>query len=548
MRPGVICLTAIVLSLLPSTLVAQAPPDGYAPAIQKFRAGDTQGAAEDLKAVTEGAPEFAPGWLFLGRSLMALERVPEAREAYAHLRTLPGQEGSADYFDGLALASIGQMDQAFETLLRAKASGTVNMTNIGLAPQAAGLRMDRRYRSLFPTPEEYADPFVEDVEILRDWVGEEPGDQFGWVGRNIGDVDGDGIMDLVTSATTWGSNAQGRIYVFSGATGALLWTADGEEGDRLGTSVEAAGDVDADGIPDVVAGGPGGGRVKVYAGRTGEVLRTFVEDAATGHGGSVGDAGDLNGDGHADVVVGASAAHDGAGMARVYSGADGSVLWEKIGEAGHALGSAVGGWGFQGGQLFLVGAPGAGPNQTGTTYAFKDLSAEPAFTIEADDGGGQNGAMFVSVLGDVDGDGLPDAYSSDFADSGGLGRVYVHSGATGERLYALSGENPGEALGTSMSDAGDLDGDGHADLAVGAWQYGGEAVSGGRIYVYSGATGELAYTITGKVPGETLGFDSTGMGDVNGDGIGDLLVTSAWSGINGTRSGRMLLVAGKSMR
>jgi hypothetical protein len=52
-------------------------------------------------------------------------------------------------------------------------------------------------------------------------------------------------------------------------------------------------------------------------------------------------------------------------------------------------------------------------------------------------------------------------------------------------------------------------------------------------------------TFTGKVPGETLGFDATGMGDVNGDGVIDLLVTSAWSAINGTRSGRMFIVSGR---
>jgi hypothetical protein len=155
----------------------------------------------------------------------------------------------------------------------------------------------------------------------------------------------------------------------------------------------------------------------------------------------------------------------------------------------------------------------------------------------------------VSVLGDVDGDGTPDIYSSDFSDGAlgaSTGRVYVHSGATGERLFTLSGETAGDGFGIGVADAGDVDGDGLADLVIGAWQHGAAAISGGKVYVYSGKDAELLYTITGNVQGETLGFDATGLGDVNGDGVTDLLLTSAWSGINGSRSGRTLVVAGKA--
>ena len=83
----------------------------------------------------------------------------------------------------------------------------------------------------------------------------------------------------------------------------------------------------------------------------------------------------------------------------------------------------------------------------------------------------------------------------------------------------------------------------HADLAVGAWQHAGAAVSGGRIYVHSGKDGRLLRTITGRIPGDTLGFDSVGIGDVDGDGMVDLLVTSAYSGIIGYRSGRLFVVS-----
>src|SRR5690242_9217 len=101
-------------------------------------------------------------------------------------------------------------------------------------------------------------PFVEPVQILREWHGEAAEDQFGWIARNIGDVDGDGIADVVTSAPTHGADGPkaGRIYVYSTGKGKLLWTADGRPSDELGSGVEAAGDTNGDGIPDVVASGP----------------------------------------------------------------------------------------------------------------------------------------------------------------------------------------------------------------------------------------------------------------------------------------------------
>ena len=139
-----------------------------------------------------------------------------------------------------------------------------------------------------------------------------------------------------------------------------------------------------------------------------------------------------------------------------------------------------------------------------------------------------------------------DVYVSDFpnrAKGPSTGRVYVHSGKSGARVLTLTGEGPGEGFGTSASVAGDLDGDGHADLAVCAWQYGGAAPSGGRIYLYSGKDGRLLRTITCRIPGDTLGFDSVGIGDTDGDGTVDLLVTSAYSGINGYHSGRVFIVS-----
>ncbi|CAN5793257.1 hypothetical protein BH24ACI5_BH24ACI5_18780 [soil metagenome] len=189
------------------------------------------------------------------------------------------------------------------------------------------------------------------------------------------------------------------------------------------------------------------------------------------------------------------------------------------------------------GFVLIIGAPRAGPRNTGRAYVYTTLTTTPAFIIESDETGAALGAMFVAVAGDVNRDSAQDVYASDFANRAkgpSTGRIYVHSGADGSRLLTLTGEGPGEGFGTSASTAGDLDGDGHADLA---------ATSGGRIYVYSGKDGRLLRTITSRIPGDTLRFDSVGIGDVDGDGTEDLLVTSAYSGINGYRSGRVFLLS-----
>ena len=106
----------------------------------------------------------------------------------------------------------------------------------------------------------------------------------------------------------------------------------------------------------------------------------------------------------------------------------------------------------------------------------------------------------------------------------------------------------GEGFGTSISNADDVDGDGHADFAIGAWQHAGAARSGGKVYLHSGKDGRLMDAWTCRQAGDTLGFDAQGIGDVDGDGCVDYLLTSAWSVVHGVQSGRVFIVAGTVKR
>jgi hypothetical protein len=263
----------------------------------------------------------------------------------------------------------------------------------------------------------------------------------------------------------------------------------------------------------------------------------------------------MDGGGHADIIVGApgnNAHGKGAGRAYLYSGEDGHLMLALSGErAGDGFGSTVAGYADGAHRFLVVGAPGAGAHHQGRVYVYRDLaaqarSARPTFIIDADSTGVALGYMFVSILGDTDGDGVPDIFASDWSDASRgprTGRVYIYSGRTGRRLYSLTGETAGEGFGTTQSVAGDVDGDGMADLIVGSWQYGAAAEGAGRAYLYDGADGRLLRTYTCRIPGDTFGFDAVGMGATDEAGEAELLITSAWSGVHGHHSGRIFLIS-----
>lgn len=560
-RPIVAALLWTALAAPPAAAQPGAPPPEVAAAQAALRAGQPDSAITTLLAYFTKNPQATAGRLVLGNAYRQRGDLDKALSTFLGI-TQPRPMQLQAMFNAAAIHAVrGNAAGAITLLVRLKESGAFDMNLAKSSKDFAALSTNARFAAAMFQPADFIKPFVEPAIILREFTGETAGDQFSWIARSVGDVNGDGVSDLVTSAPTYGASSptasRGRVYVYSGLTGALLWKVTGAEGESLGLGLEGAGDVNRDGVGDVIAGAPGGNRAYVYSGRDGSVLHTLAGTTATeGFGRSAASAGDQNGDGYVDLIVGAPASAvrgEASGRAYVFSGRDGAVMRILNGaKAGDAFGSIVAGDKRGTRTRLVVGASGAGPSRgttppPGRVYVYNAGRSTPAFQIDAELTGGALGAMFASLVGDVNHDGVTDVYAADFSDAAkgpNTGRVYVHSGKTGKRLLTLVGEHANDGFGIGSADVGDANGDGFADLLIGAWQYSAAAASGGRVYLYSGKDGALLRTITGRVPGETLGFDATGIGDVNGDGLVDLLITSSWSNVNGFRSGRMYIVAG----
>jgi hypothetical protein len=534
----------VLLVLFAVPLSAQMPPE-MAEAQAKLASGDADAAIRILEPWLAANPTRLGAFNMLAAAYQRKGDFAKALENYNRAAQAPAFSAQAWFGIATVHAQQKNLDEAFRWLAKVRTTGSFDFDVLQSDPRLEEARKDPRWAKLKPSKEDFANPFVEKTRIIHEWVGEAKGSQFGWIARRIGDVDGDRVADVTTSAPTFAVEGQpaGRVYVYSSRSGKLLWTQTGKPGDQLGLGIEAAGDTNGDRIPDVVAGAPGAGRSYVYSGRDGKLLLTLGDgDPAELHGRHTAAAGDVNRDGHDDVLVGAPG--KGAGRAYLYSGKSGELLHRYEGEeAGDQFGVAVAG--DKG--LIVVGAPGAGPRNSGRVYVYEGANAKPKYTFDSDETGGAFGGMFLSVVGDANGDRKPDIYATDWANNAlgrSTGRAYLYSGADGKLLRVLTGENAGDGFGIGAGDAGDVDKDGRADLVIGAWQFSKPALSGGKIYVYSGDDGKLIRTITSRLPGETLGFDTTNVGDVDGDGVPDFLLTSAWSGVNGFQSGRMYIISG----
>jgi hypothetical protein len=391
-----------------------------------------------------------------------------------------------------------------------------------------------------------AGSFVEPVTVIAELHGDGPGTSLGWAVSELGDVDGDGARDGIAGEPLAGASSEGSVRVFSGRTGVTIHRLDGtESGGQLGYAIADAGDADGDGVSDVVAGAPNApfgvspGHVDLYSGATGTLLHRFDGiHAGSRFGAAVASAGDVDADGRADILVGAPLSPGSgklSGRAYVYSGRTYELLRKlDAGHTGDLFGTAVDSAGdvdADGRPDHIVGARNAGPARGGLAYVFSGKNGRPLLTLTPPPSTAVDfGWFFVAGIGDANGDGTPDLYAADFSDRSlatlGTGRAAIFSGRDGSELRAWVGAAAGDGLGPGR-EAGDVDGDGSVDVAVGSYTASDGAPLGRKVEIYSGRTGALLRRITSTTTGETLGFDAVSIGDVNGDSRPDLVVSAA---------------------
>lgn len=424
------------------------------------------------------------------------------------------------------------------------------------------------------------------------WIGEgnAASAQIGVSVAGAGDVNNDGFRDLVAGAPTYEDLEiiGGAVFVFPGSaagpTGAPWKLSIDQSFVFYGGAVDGAGDVNNDGFDDVIAGAsgynngaPGEGRAFVYhgsaAGPAASAWSPSGGKAGAHFGASVARAGDVNNDGFDDVIVGApdydSGGLVGEGRAFAYhgsaSGLGALAPWSPGGaQAGSHLGASVAGAGDVNNDGFddvIVGAPGHDGTR-GRAYIYHGsatgLGAAPAQTLE----GGQPGAGFgssVAGAGDVNGDGFDDVIvGSPVHDNSGLdqGRAFLYMGSdTGidpNVDWTVGGDQNSALFGVAVASAGDVSGDGIADVAVGASFYSSGQPFEGRTYLFLGSSLGL-HTGAIRIMDEDqfssgLGSSLGGAGDMNGDGLADLVVGAPGYDSEGEEDeGRVLLYPGSTV-
>ncbi|WP_392535924.1 beta strand repeat-containing protein [Nostoc sp. C117] len=383
----------------------------------------------------------------------------------------------------------------------------------------------------------------------------------GYSVSSAGDINGDGIDDLIIGdpqASPNGMDVAGKSYVVFGnssgfASSFNLSSLDGSNGfvlngidtnDYSGCSVSSAGDINGDGINDLIIGAyraymngesyvvfgksNGSGSVLNLSdlnGTNGFVLRGI--DVADQSGKSVSSAGDINGDGIDDLIIGSP----NAGLDRA-------------------------------GKSYVVFGKSSG---FGSIFNLSDLNGSNGFVLNGDTGDASG--ISVSSAGDINGDGIDDliigayhAYTSNgystgesyvvFGSSSGFTASLNLSNLNGSNGFVIKGIDARDHSGISVSNAGDFNGDGIDDLIIGAYGANPNSQkSAGQSYLVFGSSsgfgsglnlsdlnGSNGFTINGINTYDKSGRSVSSAGDINGDGFDDLIIGAYGASANGQSS------------
>lgn len=354
-------------------------------------------------------------------------------------------------------------------------------------------------------------------------TGDSAADYLGGTVDTIGDLNADGVRDIVATSIS-GINAQaGTVRVLSGADGASL-------GDILAPSImsfatiaRAVDDVTGDGIEDILVGAPfhsgslvGQGGAFVYSGVAlagAPVLSIIGAAANAGLGRALDRIGDVNSDGVGDFAIATSTQ---GGAITVYSGATGSVVYVVQNVAGSSGGFIRGLPDLDGDMVEDVAVA---DTNNGFVSVLSGAIGATIWSVQAGFGAGRA----VSPVGDIDADGVVDVAIGDAA--GNLnGVVRVYSGVNGNQIYSVIGSQPalaGTGFGFSISRSADFDGDGDDEYLVGSPSANG--FSRGVVHLVHAANGSVECSLNGMV-GDRYGYALADHPDVDGDGVADAVI------------------------